>query len=99
MDPAGLPALVEAIRHLHGVDATWVESVPVREEYQGRVVWHGEVQVFAIDHPKANRAYAWTHETQPGKRRFHVVLGGAPVAGPEDAVREATARDFRRTQN
>src|SRR5437763_205190 len=31
MDDAGIPALQEAIKHLHGCDATWVESVPVRE--------------------------------------------------------------------
>jgi len=99
MDPAGLPALVEAIRHLHGLDATWIESVPVREEHEGQVVWHGEVQVFAIDHPKANRAYAWTHETQPGKRRFHVVLGASQVTGATEAVRVAIVGDPRRTLN
>jgi hypothetical protein len=99
MDPAGLPALLEAIRHLHGVDGTWIESVPVREEHEGRVVWKGEVQVFAIDHPKARRAYAWTHETGPGKRRFHVVLGAAPVTGAVEALRVASVGDFRRTQN
>ena len=28
MDPAGLPALLDAIRHMHGCEARWVESVP-----------------------------------------------------------------------
>jgi hypothetical protein len=32
MDAAGLPALVEAIRHLHGLEAKWLESVPVTEK-------------------------------------------------------------------
>ena len=95
MDPAGLSALLEAIRHLHGVDGTWIESVPVREEHEGRVVWKGEVQVFAIDHPKASRAYAWTHETGPGKRRFHVVLGAPPVDSAGLALQTATLGQFK----
>jgi len=28
-DDAGLPALLDAIRHLEGCEATWVESVPI----------------------------------------------------------------------
>jgi hypothetical protein len=32
-DPAGLPALVDAIRHLHACEAKWVESVPVHEKH------------------------------------------------------------------
>jgi hypothetical protein len=95
MDPAGLPALLEAIRHLHGVDGTWIESVPVREEHEGRVVWKGEVQVFAIDHPKASRAYAWTHETGPGKRRCHVVLGDPPVDSARLAVETAALAQLK----
>ena len=47
MDPAGLPALEEAIRHMHGCEPTFVESVPVRETFNGATVWEGEVQVGA----------------------------------------------------
>lgn len=39
MDPAGIPALRDAIKHLHGLDATWLESVPVHEKHEGRTVW------------------------------------------------------------
>lgn len=87
MDAAGRPALVEAIRHLHGLKATWIESVPVVETHEGQTVWAGEVQVFAVEHPKASRVYASSHETEGGKRRFHAVLGVAPVTGAEEAVR------------
>ena len=89
MDAAGLPALVEAIRHLHGLEATWLESVRVVEIHEGRTVWAGEVQVFAVEHPKASRVYTWSHETSAKKRRFHVVLGIPPVTGAERAVRVA----------
>lgn len=89
MDAAGLPALVEAIRHLHGLEAAWLESVPVHERHEEATVWEGEVQVFAVEHPKADRVYAWSHETDGGKRRFHVVLGAMPVDGAVMAVRTA----------
>lgn len=89
MDAAGLPALIEAIRHLHGLEATWLELVPVVETHEGQTVWAGEVQVFAVEHPKATRVYAWSHETDVGKRRFHAVLGAGPVTGAREAVRVA----------
>lgn len=97
MDAAGLPALIEAIRHLHGLEATWLESVPVVETHEGQTVWAGEVQVFAVEHPKASRVYAWSHETDAGKRRFHAVLGVGAVIGAEMAVRVAVASEARDT--
>jgi hypothetical protein len=100
-DPAGLPALVEAIRHLHGLEATWLESVPVHETHEGATVWDGEVQIFEVRHPKASRVYAWSHETDGGRRRFHAVLGVAPVDGAAMAVRTSVVSELRgdRTQS
>lgn len=95
MDAAGLPALVEAIRHLHGLEATWLESVPVHERHEGKTVWEGEVQVFTVWHPKASRVYAWSHETEGGKRQFHAVLGVKPVDGAAMAVRAAVLASAR----
>jgi hypothetical protein len=87
-DPAGTPALQDAIRQLHGCESRWIESVPVREEREGKTVWDGVVQVFVlVGHPKAKRAYAWSHATEGTPRRFHVVLGIPPVDGPVMAVR------------
>jgi hypothetical protein len=37
-DAAGLPALLKAIRHLEGCEAKWVESVPVHETSNGRLI-------------------------------------------------------------
>jgi hypothetical protein len=31
-DPAGFPALIDAIRHVHGCEAAWMESPPVHEK-------------------------------------------------------------------
>jgi hypothetical protein len=99
MDPAGLPALLDAIRHLHGLEAKWIESVPVRELHEGRVVWDGEVQVFEVRHPKASRVYAWSHETEGGRRRFHAVLGVPPVDSAVEAVRVAVVSEFKAAQS
>jgi hypothetical protein len=98
-DAVGLPALIEAIRHLHGLEAKWLESVSVTEIFAGKSVWDGEVQVFEVDHPKASRVYAWSHESGGGKRRFHAVLGAPPVDSPEKAVQTAIMDELGKAQN
>ena len=100
MDPAGIPALQEAIRLLHGLESTWLHSVPVVQSHEGESVWDGEVQVFAVTgHAKATRAYAWSHNSAPGKRRFRVVLGLPPVDSAQAAVRVAVASEFERAKS
>jgi hypothetical protein len=96
VDPAGIPALQDAIRHLHGVESTFVESVPVIEtmEIDGETmtVWNGEVSVFKLrHHPKAERVFAWSHETSAGKRKFYAVLEIGPVTDAATAVRAVIA--------
>ena len=56
-DPASIPALQDAIRHLHGVESQHVETVHVREIHAGQLVWEGDIEVFQlVEHPKAMRA-------------------------------------------
>ena len=100
MDAAGLPALLDAIRHLEGCAATWIETVPVHETQGEQTVWKGEVQVFdLVKHPKGvQRAYAWSHATTGTKRQFHVVLHLPPVDGPVMAVKTAIYAEYRRLQ-
>jgi hypothetical protein len=91
-------ALRKAIRDLHGVDSTWLESVPVHETFQGQTVWDGAVEVFElVGHPKAKRAYAWSYPVGDGtKRRFTAVLELGPVKDAVTAVRAAIAADAKR---
>ena len=97
MDPAGTEALQDAIWHMHGLKSVWVESVDVHETFNGETVWQGQVQVFSVQHPKANRAYAWSHAVgDGGKRRFHAVLGMPPVVDAVTAVRAAIAAEGKR---
>ena len=88
--------LQEVIRKLHGVESRHIESVSVKEEFQGKTVWEGVVEVFElIGHPKASRLYAWSHEANGAKKRHVTVLHLAPIDSPEAAVRASIARDYR----
>jgi hypothetical protein len=93
-----LDELRNAIRRLHGVESSHIESVPVKEVFRGETVWEGKVEVFKLHgHPKANRAYAWSHDTgDPNHPRKHVtVLHIPPVLSAAMAVRAAIAQEFK----
>lgn len=98
---AYLDELQDAIRHLHGCEADHVETVPVTETFQGRIVWQGEVEVFNIrGHPVARRCYAWAHsegENDKGKR-YVAVLELPPVESARTAVRAAIVNEAKRRQ-
>jgi hypothetical protein len=88
--------LQDVIRKLHGVESRHLESVSVKEEFQGKMVWEGVVEVFElIGHPRASRLYAWSHDANGAKRRHVTVLHLAPIDSPEAAVRASIARDYR----
>ena len=56
--------LRDVIHKVHGAEALHIESVPVKESFEGRTVWEGIVEVFdLIGHGMATRAYAWVHDT------------------------------------
>ena len=80
--------LKSVIRDLHGCDTTYVQSVPVHETIQGKVVWNGDVEVFLlVDHSRAKRAYGWSYTNAFGQLRHMVVLGVPPINSAVDAVR------------
>ena len=90
--------LQDAIRDLHGCESTYLETVPVTETFQGKVVWAGEVEVFEIrGHPKATHAYAWSHKAGENDQetRYITVLQIPPVTSPETAVRAAVAAEIK----
>ncbi len=72
--------------------------MPVQEVFEGRTIWLGNVEVFDLSgHPKAKRAYAWSHKD--GKddldERFVTVLEFPPVVSPETAVKVAIVAEVR----
>ena len=92
-----IKALEKAILDLHGCKAKWVESIPIKEIFEGETVWEGVVQVFGlIDYPKATRCYAWSHGLDKSKkRRFFAVLHQGVVDSPQAAVKAAIVSDVR----
>lgn len=80
--------LKDVILKLHGSEATHVETVPVKETFQGQTVWEGDVEVFDLaDHPKASRVYAWSHDTgDPDNPQHITVLQIPPATTPLRAV-------------
>ena len=92
--------LQDVIRRLHGVESRHVESVPVKETFQGRTVWEGIVEVFELHgHPKATRVYAWSHKADGQKKRRHVtVLHVEPITSAAAAVRAAIVQEFRASE-
>src|ERR1700745_3235857 len=96
-----LEELCDVIRRLHGAEASHVESVTVKETFQGQTVWEGVVEVFdLIGHATATRVYAWTHQTDdPKKPKRHVaVLHVHPIVSPQTAVRAAIVQEFRNAE-
>jgi hypothetical protein len=90
--------LQDVIHKLHGAEATHRESVPVTEVWQGKTIWDGVVEVFDLKgHPKTQRAYAWSHDTDdPQHPKRHVtVLHIPPAVTPLMAVRTAIAAEVR----
>lgn len=92
--------LKRAVEAQHGCTATFVQSVPVKETFEGATVWDGVVHVFQIHgHPKAKEAYAWSSPIEGSdKRRFFAVLHLPPVTSPVEAVRAAIVAE-QRNQN
>lgn len=90
-------ALKKAILDLHGCKSKWVESIPVKETFEGKTVWEGTVEVFDIEgHPTAKRCYAWSHEIDDlKKRKFYAVLHQGPVNSPQAAVRAAIVHEVK----
>jgi len=86
------------IQHLHKCVAVWRESLPVHEVFRGQTVWKGDVEVFDLTgHPKAKRAYGWSHPEGPDDQgeRFVTVLEIPPVVSAETAVRASIVSDSR----
>jgi hypothetical protein len=79
--------LKQAVERMHGGSATLAQSVPVRETFEGKMVWEGVVHVFDL---AATRAYAWSSPIGGStKRRFFAVLHTERINSPVEAVRAA----------
>jgi hypothetical protein len=82
-----------AVTRLHRGYTRHVQTVQVGPQPGASVEWDGTVHVFAIDHPRAARAYAWSHvvDKKTQRRRCQAILGMSPIDSPVAAVRAAIA--------
>ena len=90
-----------AVSQLHDCGAVYVKTVPVQEVFQGETIWQGDVEVFDLHgHPKAKRAYAWSHfdGKKDERTQFVAVLEIPPVDSPQAAVKVAIAHEVRKSQ-
>jgi hypothetical protein len=84
------------IAQLHGCDSKHIETAPVHEEFKGKTVWQGDVEVFdLIGHPKAKRCYGWTYG-EP--EEFITVLELPPVDSPQSAVKVGIAYQIKKAR-
>jgi hypothetical protein len=59
-DPKEITKLKDAIRAMHGCESLHVESVVVKEVFEGQTAWETKVEVFdLVGHRQVKRAYAW----------------------------------------
>jgi hypothetical protein len=87
-----------AVEHLHNCGAIHRATEPVHEVFQGKTIWRGDVEVFDLaGHPKAKRAYAWSHSDGPDDKdeRFVTVLALPPVDSAQSAVKVAAAKEIK----
>lgn len=96
-----LDRLQVAVSQLHHCGAIHRATVPVTEVFNGQTIWQGHVEIFDLTgHPKAKRAYAWSHKDgkDDADERFVAVLEIPPVVSPESAVKVAIAAEVKATK-
>ena len=87
-----------ALLQLHNFGSALRQTVPVHEVFQDKTAWQGDVEVFDLaGHPKAKRAYAWSHSDGQNEEqtRFVEVLEIPPVESAESAVRVQVIKDIK----
>jgi hypothetical protein len=94
-DPKEITKLKDAIRAMHGCESLHVESVVVKEVFEGQTAWEGKIEVFDfVGHRQVKRVYAGSHREGDQNKTF-VVLEIPPVDSPESAVKVAIASKAR----
>ena len=84
------------IRELHKCNPTHKTTVYVKEEFDGKTLWEGDVEVFSLfGHPKAKFCYGWSYG-EP--EEFICVLELPPVDSPQAAVKAGLARQVNQVK-
>src|ERR1039458_5274553 len=89
--------LKQAVESQYGGTATFVESVPVMEQFLGETAFSGSVAIFCLQDSTsgATRAYAWEQDRPDDKKRYATALHIAPIDSPAAAVMAAIVAEAR----
>ena len=91
-----IPELRATIRRLHRCDASHTRTEAVKQVIDGRILWEGKVEVFALlGHDDALRCYAWGNLDDHGRWEVTTVLAIPPVVSAETAVLAAVAAKIK----
>ena len=72
--PKEITELKDAIQAMHGCESLHVESVAVKEVFEGQTVRESKVEVFdLVGHRQAKRAYAWSYRDGNQNKTFAVL--------------------------
>jgi hypothetical protein len=89
-----LDRLKLVIEHLHRCAAYHIRSEFVKEEFNGKTLWEGQVEVFGVaGHPKARRCYGWSYGDP---EEFITILELPPVADAQSAVKVGVAFQIKK---
>lgn len=96
MDELDNGELARVVELQHACHATFAQTVPVRETFQGAPVWEGVVHVFNIDdHPRLPVPMRGHRQsTEATSAVFYAVLQIGAIKTPVDAVRAAIVTDL-----
>jgi hypothetical protein len=89
--------LQDVIRQVYGVESKYLESVPVRETFQGRTIWDGIVEVFELKrHPSASKVYVFEQETDDpdNPHRYVTALHQPSIRSAREAVKAAIVQEL-----
>ena len=92
-----LDRLKLVIEHLHKCSARHVWTDYIKEEFNGKTLWKGPVEVFNITgHPKAKRCYGWSYG-EP--EEFITILELPPVDSAQSAVKVGIDYQVRKARS
>lgn len=92
MTPKELSDLQEAVTAMVSCPCSHSGTSKVHEMMDGKTVWQGEVETFALDgHPFTERAFAWSYVDDAGETQYVCIMERPPIHSPRDAVQVAIA--------
>jgi hypothetical protein len=83
------------VEQVHGCSARYVRSEHVKEVFEGKTVWEGDVEVFCLNgHAKAMWCYGWSCG-EP--EEFITMLELPPVDSAQSAVKVGVANQIKKS--